>query len=93
MGFSKQEYWSGLPFPTQGSLGDPGIKAASPALAGVFLTAEPPGQTLGITSFDSESSNFHNSFFFIYNTDLPYANTAFFFFYEDELFLKNSLQK
>ena len=41
MGFSKQEYWSGLPFPSPGDLPDPGIKAMSlrfPALAGEFFT-------------------------------------------------------
>ena len=41
MEFSKQEYWSGLPFPTPGDLPDPGIKPtsfASPALAGRFFT-------------------------------------------------------
>ena len=41
MGFSRQEYWSGLPFPPPGDLHDPGIKPAalaSPALAGRFLT-------------------------------------------------------
>ena len=32
MGFSKQEYWSGLPFPSPGSLPDPGIKPAAPSL-------------------------------------------------------------
>ena len=32
MGFSRQEYWSGLPFPSLGDLPDPGIKPASPAL-------------------------------------------------------------
>ena len=32
MGFSKQEYWSGLPFPSPGNLLDPGIKPGSPAL-------------------------------------------------------------
>ena len=32
MGFSKQEYWSGLPFPSPEDLPDPGIEAASPAL-------------------------------------------------------------
>ena len=31
MGFSRQEYWSGLPFPSPGDLPDPGIKSASPA--------------------------------------------------------------
>ena len=43
MGFSKQEYWSGVLFPTPGDLPDPGIKPASPALAGSFFTTEPPG--------------------------------------------------
>ena len=38
MEFSKQEYWSGLPFPSPGDLPDPGIK---PALAGGFFTTEP----------------------------------------------------
>ena len=43
MGFSRQEYWSGLPFPFPGDLPDSEIKATSPALAGKFFTAEPPG--------------------------------------------------
>ena len=38
MGFPKQEYWSGLPFPSPGDLPDPGIKPASPASAGGFFT-------------------------------------------------------
>ena len=38
MGFSRQECWSGLPFPSLGDLPDPGIKPASPALAGGFFT-------------------------------------------------------
>ena len=41
MEFSRQEYCSGLPFPTSGDLSDPGIKLLSPALAGRFFTAEP----------------------------------------------------
>ena len=45
MGFSKQGYWSGLPFPAPGDLSDPGIKPASPALAGRFFTTMPPGKT------------------------------------------------
>ena len=44
MGFPRQEYWSGLPFPSPGDLPDPGIKPASPALAGGFFTTEPPGK-------------------------------------------------
>ena len=42
--FSKQEYWSGLPFPSPGELPDPGIKPAVTALAGGFFTIEPPGR-------------------------------------------------
>ena len=42
--FSRQEYWSGLPFPPPRDLPDPGIKPASPALAGKFFTTEPPGK-------------------------------------------------
>ena len=45
MGFSRQEYWSGLPFPSPGDLSDTGIKLASSALAGEFFTAEPPNYT------------------------------------------------
>ena len=37
MGFSRQEYWSGVPFPSPGGLLDPGIKHAPPALAGGSL--------------------------------------------------------
>ena len=49
MEFSRQEYWSGLPFPPPGgALPDPGIEPASPALTGGFFTTEPPGkQALG----------------------------------------------
>ena len=43
-GFSRQEYWSGLPLPSPGNLPDPGHKPASPALAGGFFTAETPQQ-------------------------------------------------
>ena len=39
--FPRQEYWSGLPFPSPGDLPDPGIEPVSPALAGGFFTAEP----------------------------------------------------
>ena len=45
MGFSRQEYWSGLPFSSPGDLSDPGIELASPALAGLFFTTEPLGKS------------------------------------------------
>ena len=44
MGFSKQEYWSGLPFPSPGDLPDPGIKPGSPALQADSLPSESPGK-------------------------------------------------
>ena len=43
MGFSRQEYWSGLPFPSPGDLPNPGIKPRSPALQVDALLSEPPG--------------------------------------------------
>ena len=53
-GFSRQEYWSELPFPTPGDLPDPAIEPASPAspaLAGGFFTTAPPGKLLEIRYF------------------------------------------
>ena len=44
MGFYRQEYWSGLPFPSPGDLPDPGIKPRSPAFQADSLTSEPPGK-------------------------------------------------
>ena len=46
MGFYRQEYWSGLPFPTSGDLPYPGIEPMSPALAGRFFTTEPSGKPI-----------------------------------------------
>ena len=43
MKFSRQEYWSGLPFPSTGDLPDPGIEPGSPALQADALPSEPPG--------------------------------------------------
>ena len=43
MGFSRQEYWIGLPFPSPGNLPNPGIKPGSPALQTVSEWTEPPG--------------------------------------------------
>ena len=44
MGFSRQEYWSGLPFPSPGDLPSPGIEPWSPASQADTLTSEPPGK-------------------------------------------------
>ena len=44
MEFSRQEYWSGLPFPSPGALPDPGIEPRSPTLQTDSLPSEPPGK-------------------------------------------------
>ena len=44
MGFSRQEYWSGLPSPSPGDLPDPGIEPGSPALQADALPSEPPAK-------------------------------------------------
>ena len=46
VGFPRQEYWSGLPFPTPGDLPNPGIEPTSLTLAGRFFTIEPPGKPM-----------------------------------------------
>ena len=61
MGFPRQEYWSGLPFPSPGDLPDPGIESMSPALAGGFFTTEPPGKP-------EEYSTVHTHIFFIHSS-------------------------
>ena len=48
MGFSRQEYWSRLPFPPPGDLPDPGIKCAFPALQADSLSIEPPREVICI---------------------------------------------
>ena len=49
MGFSRQEYWSGLSFPPPGDLHDPGIEPTSLALAGRLFITEPPGKPRYLT--------------------------------------------
>ena len=57
MGFSRQEYWSALPFLSPGDLPDPGIEPGSPALQVDALPSEPPGKLLLIVSpFNSAMS-------------------------------------
>ena len=51
MGFSRQEYWSGLPFPSPGDLPDPGIEPKSPALQTDALPSEPPGKPTSKETF------------------------------------------
>ena len=57
MEFTRQEYKSGLPFPSPGDLPDPGIKPVSPALAGRLFTTEPPGKPLSRPNFKAQKGN------------------------------------
>ena len=58
MEFSRQEYWSGLPFPSPGDLPNPGTKPGSPSLQADALPSEPPGNRVTIYSFDVLLSQF-----------------------------------
>ena len=51
MEFSRQEYWSGLPFPSPGDLPNPGIEPGSPTLRADALPSEPPGNCYNLTSY------------------------------------------
>ena len=66
MGFSRQECWSGLPFPSPEDLPDPGIEPGSPTLQADALPSEPPGKQfrslceITVESTISESVLFFN---------------------------------
>ena len=62
MGFSRQEYWNGLPFPSPGDLPDPGIEPRSTALQADALPSEPPGKRkkCELTNVDSCSKLLSN---------------------------------
>ena len=51
MGFSRQEYWSGLPFPSPGDLPNPGIEPVSPTLQADALPSEPPGKPKNVSTY------------------------------------------
>ena len=53
IGFSRQEYWSGLPFPSPGGLSNPGIESKSPALQADSLLTEPPEKPTSIIGIKS----------------------------------------
>ena len=57
MGFSRQEYWSGLPFPSPGDLPNPGIEPGSPALQADALSSEPPGSPIILYSYNQMRPN------------------------------------
>ena len=67
MGLSRQEYWSGLPFPSPGDLSNPGIEPGSSALQADSLPPEPPGKLQGqkslIICYDKLGKNQCSNFF------------------------------
>ena len=75
MGFLRQEYWSGLPFPSAGNLPNPRIEPASPALAGRFFTTEPPAIPLGAMG---HSICWHTDFVVVifYKTIIPFSTIS-----------------
>ena len=81
IGFSRQEYWSGLPFPSPGHLPDPGIKPKSPASAGGFFTTQLPGNLMiyiyGLLEFH-------------YNTCYYYSDFNVIILFLNLLFIKNN---
>ena len=61
--FSRQEHWSGLPFPTLGALPNPGIETTSltsPALAGSFFTTVPPGKPHDLALVEQKQALINN---------------------------------
>ena len=56
MGFSRQEYWSGLPFPSPEDLPNPGIKPGSPTLQADSLPSELQGRSSGTSAFPNDSA-------------------------------------
>ena len=56
MGFYRQEYWTGLPFPSPGDLPNPGIEPRSPALQGDALTSELPGKKFFVLSISLKNT-------------------------------------
>jgi len=73
MEFSRQEYWSGLAFPSPGYLSNPGVKPtslASSALAGGFFTTEPPG----IKTFNSSNNTLEQLDLIVYIREINYVN-------------------
>ena len=59
---SRQEYWSGLPFPSPGGLPNPGIRPGSPSLQAYFLPSEPPGKPTYDFIWDIYFPSFYNDF-------------------------------
>ena len=88
MGFTTQEYWSGLPLPPLGDLHDPGIEPTSPALVGRF--SEPPGKPIILYIVVYIYINLSLS---IYPSSLfPLGNHKIVFYIGDSISVKSSME-
>ena len=76
MEFSRQEYWSGLPFPSPVDLPDPGIEPGSPTLQADSLLTKPLGKSLGCTviNYDTMWQYWHLGREMIYNLGCIFIN-------------------
>ena len=74
MGFSRQEYWSGLPFPSPGDLPDPGIEPRSPELQADALLSEPSNNTLNsLTDYWANSlDNLYPYWSYLFYLNFPF---------------------
>jgi len=82
MEFYRQEYWSGLPFPSPGDLNNPGIELGSPALQEDSLPFEPPGNKTNYKGLSRISD---------YNPLCTYSKTISIFFLRYNLFVGHIL--
>ena len=74
MGFPRQEYWSGLPFPSPGDPSDLGIEPVSPTLVGGFLTTEAPGKPLQFSIV--EGKLFYTVLYFTFTLTFHFSSVA-----------------
>ena len=85
MGFPRQEYWSGFPFPPPGNLPDPGIEPTSPALTGRFFTMSHPGgpnslHTVSVPSLTLLIFEYKTYFVLSYSDPKPTISLSFLVF-------------
>ena len=81
MGFSRQEYWSGLPFPSPGDFPNPGIEPRSPTFPADTITSEPPGKPRTVLQEELKTPLYHSIInlpsFLITNTFSDYKTDYF----------------
>ena len=73
MEFSRQEYWSGLPFPSPRDFPDPGIELRSLALQADALQSEPPGKQVMLRILQARLQQYMNNNFHMFKLDLEKA--------------------